>query len=101
MGSRLDLQTLLEEVLGSGNVYVQPPASLRMNYDAIVYSRRSIDNSFANNNVYKQDDSYEITAIYRDPDSELPRRISLLPRCRFDRHFIVDNLNHDVFTIYY
>ena len=98
---RLELQAILEELLGSRNVYFQPPEAVKMQYDAIRYSRSRIENSFANNHVYKQDDAYEVIAIYRDPDSDLPRKLSKLPKCRFDRHYIEDNLNHDVFTLYY
>jgi len=101
MASRLSLQTMLEDLLGSRNVYFQPPASVQMEYDAIVYSRKKIDNTFANNSVYKQDNAYELIVIYEDPDSELPKKISRLPKCRFDRHFEADNLNHDVYTLYF
>lgn len=101
MGSRLALQAKLEEVLGSENVYFQPPSSAKMKYDAIVYSRKNIENVFANNGVYNQHECYEVVVIYRDPDSDIPRKISKLPMCRFDRHYEIDNLNHDVFTIYY
>ena len=34
---RNDLQKLLVEVLGSKNVYFQPPESVKMKYPAIVY----------------------------------------------------------------
>lgn len=101
MGSRLALQAKLEEVLGSENVYFQPPSSVKMKYDAIVYSRKNIENVFANNGVYNQYECYEVVVIYRDPDSDIPIKISKLPMCRFDRHYEIDNLNHDVFTIYY
>lgn len=101
MGSRLELHEILCEALGSRNVYFQPPANVQMKYPAIVYSRNSIRNSFASNSVYKQDRSYEIVVIDKNPDSEIPQRVSLLPRCRFDRHYVADNLNHDTFTIYY
>lgn len=101
MGSRLALQARLEEVLGSENVYFQPPSSVKMKYDAIVYSRKNIENVFANNGVYNQYECYEVVVIYRDPDSDIPIKISKLPMCRFDRHYEIDNLNHDVFTIYY
>lgn len=101
MGSRLELHEVLCEALGSRNVYFQPPANVQMKYPAIVYSRNRINNSYANNSVYRQDYSYEITVIDKDPDSEIPQRVSLLPRCRFDRHYVADNLNHDTFTIYY
>ena len=101
MANRLDLQTKLEEILGSRNVYFDPPESVKMQYDAIRYSRSRIQNTFANNSVYKQDDRYEVIAIYRNPDSDLPRRILTLPMCSHDRHYIADNLHHDVFTLYF
>ena len=101
MATRIDLQNVLEELLGSRNVYYQPPESLKMSYPAIVYARKTIDNSYANNSVYKQNYAYEITVIDKNPDSEIVNKISKLPTCRFDRHFKSDNLNHDVFTLYY
>ena len=101
MATRIDLQNILEELLGSRNVYYQPPESLKMSYPAIVYSRKTIDNSYANNSVYKQNYAYEITVIDKNPDSEIVNKVSKLPTCRFDRHFKSDNLNHDVFTLYY
>ena len=101
MNTRLELHELLCETLGSRNVYFQPPESIRMNYPAIVYSRNRIDNTFADNTVYKQKVSYEITVIDEDPDSEIVKKVSLIPMCRFDRHFTSNNLNHDTFTIYY
>ena len=101
MATRVDLQNVLEELLGSRNVYYQTPESLKMNYPAIVYARKTIDNSYANNSVYKQNYAYEITVIDKNPDSEIVNKVSKLPTCRFDRHFKSDNLNHDVFTLYY
>ena len=101
MASRLQLHTELEELLGSKNVYYQPPASVRMKYPAIIYSRSNIDNLHANDNVYMQSHSYELIVIDEDPDSEIVEKVSRLPACQFDRHYTADNLNHDVFTIYY
>lgn len=101
MANRLNLQTLFEELLGSRNVYFDPPESVKMKYDAIRYSRGKIENTFANDAVYKQDDRYEVVAIYRDPDSDLPRKLSRLPKCVHDRHYVAENLHHDVFTLYY
>lgn len=101
MASRLDLHEILCDILESSNVYYDPPASVQMKYDAIRYSRSKIGNTNANNNVYKQDDSYEVIAIYRDPDSNLPRKLSRLPMCSHDRHYVADNLHHDVFTLYW
>lgn len=101
MASRLQLQTELEELLGSRNVYYQPPASVRMEYPAIVYSRDNIENVHADNDVYMQKHFYKVTVIDEDPDSEIVEKASKLPACCFDRHYTADNLNHDVFTLYY
>lgn len=100
MASRLELHETLCEILGSRNVYFQPPASVKMQYEAIRYALKSIDNVHADNVVYKQDDSYELTVISKNADSETPKKISRLPKCRFDRFYVADNLNHWVFTIY-
>ena len=101
MPSRIELQTMLEELLGSRNVYFQPPASIFMQYPAIVYSRSKIENEFANDLVYKRAIAYEVVVIDKDPDSEIVEKVSFLPLCSHDRHYTADNLNHDVFTLYY
>ena len=101
MASREDLQTMLEKLLGSRNVYFDPPSSVRMKYPAIVYSRGGIDNLHANNKVYNQFNSYELTVIDENPDSDIVKAVSKLPKCRWTRHFKAENLNHDVFTLYY
>ena len=101
MNNRLNLHELLCKTLGSRQVYFQPPESVKMKYPVIVYSRNRIDNEHANDGVYIQSPSYSITVIDKNPDSDIVERVSRLPRCRFDRHYTADNLNHDTFTIYY
>lgn len=101
MRNRLELQSLLESLLGSRNVYYQPPASIQMQYPAIIYSRADILNDRANNDVYKQAVEYTVTVIDRNPDSEYVKKLSRFPMCSFDRHYVSDNLNHDVFVLYF
>lgn len=101
MASRLDLQTELERILGSRNVYFQPPSSVRMQYPAIVYSRKDVDGRFANDKVYHKLPCYEMILIDKNPDSAFVDKLLDLQYCSFDRHYESDNLNHDVFTIYY
>ena len=101
MADRLGLQRLLEHILGSRNVYFQPPPSVQLRYPAIVYKRLSIDNLPADDRVYKQDTAYEVVVIEYDPDSRIVYDISKLPKCRHTRHFVEDNLYHDAFKIYY
>ena len=101
MGQRVKLQQILEEILGSKNVYYQPPENVRMNYPAIRYSKESIDSKFANNSKYINTKRYQITFIDRRPDNSAIDKILNLPLSSYDRHFISDNLHHDVITIYY
>ena len=101
MGSRLELQKLLETILGSRNVYYQPPESIKIKYPAIIYSRNNIDNNFADDIVYMQNHTYQIIVIDANPDSEIVNKISKLPMCRYNRHYTSDNLNHDVFILNY
>ncbi len=101
MSRRLELQTILEKILGSENVYFQPPENFKMKYDCIRFSRSKIEPDFADNIPYQLHDCYKVIAIYKDPDSELPHRLATLPMCSHDRYYTANNLNHDVFTLYY
>lgn len=101
MVRRLKLHEILCDILGSRNVYYQPPASVQMKYPAIKYSRSDIQNTFASNKVYKQSNVYEVIVIDEDPDSEIVKKVSTLPMCKFNRHYEADRLNHDVFTLHY
>ena len=48
MASRLNLHNELIKMLGTNNVYYQPPESIKMKYPAIVYSKSNIRSTFAN-----------------------------------------------------
>lgn len=101
MAPRLQFQLLLEGLLGSPNVYFQPPPNLQILYPCIVYKRDSAETEFAGNKPYSYIKRYQVTVIDRDPDSEIPNKIAALPTCSFDRFFTADNLNHDVFNIFF
>jgi hypothetical protein len=101
MGSRLSLQALLEEILESPHVYFQPPADVQMVYPCIVYQRDRADTKFAGNAPYRYTKRYQVTHISKDPDSAVPDKIAALPGCTFDRFFVADKLNHDVFSVYF
>lgn len=102
MANRLDLQTELEFILGSRNVYFAPPPSIRMQYDAIRYELGGKDLRHANNKVYLNTNMYEGVIITRDPDSVIPDRLlSHFEMCSFGKPYVVDNLYHYPFTLYY
>lgn len=99
--SRTDLQTVLENTLGSDSVYFQPPENLKISYPAIIYELNAVDTRHANNKIYSMDESYSVTLIHKNPDNEIFKKIFEIPKCSFDRHFKTENLNHYVFTIYF
>ena len=98
---RLDLQDLLIEILDSDSVYFQPPSNVQMNYPAIVYQRERIVPVWAADKPYKLDNRYQVTAIERDPDSEVSNKLAALPRCVHDRFYVADNLYHNAFTLFF
>ena len=101
MGRRIDLQIKLEEILGSRNVYYEPPESLKIKYPCIVYKKDSDSVRYADDRNYKSVLGYQVTLIDKTPDSQIIDRIKDLPMCRWNRHFANDNLHHDVFTLYF
>ena len=101
MAQRLELQALLVDLIGSKNVYFQPPPSYKMQYPCIVYKRDDINSEFADNKPYKQRKRYQVTVIDSDPDSTIPDSVATLESCVFDRSYTADNLNHDVFRLFF
>ena len=99
MGSRLELQEVLEGVLGNRNVYFQPPQSMQMNYPCIVYEKVRINTRFADNKPYKLSNSYQVTYIDKNPDSDMPTTIAQLPQCVFERAYDRDNLHYYSFRL--
>lgn len=101
MATRPELQQLLVALLGSPNVYFQPPETVVMEYPCIRYNRENMDVEHANNKLYKALTRYQVTYISRKPDDDIPKKILELPLCSYDRFYTADNLNHDVFRLYF
>lgn len=98
---RYQLQKKLEEILGSSNVYFQPPSTIKMKYPAIVYQLERIDGRYADNLPYSRHKAYQVTWIGDDPDDDTPDKIGLLPMSSWSRFYISDNLNHHVYRVYW
>lgn len=101
LNNRVELHNLLKEILGSDNVYFSPPATVKMKYPCIVYHRNTGDTLFAGNKGYRYTARYQVTYIDSNPDNDICDKLVLLPMCVYDRHYTADNLNHDVFNLYY
>jgi len=72
-----------------------------MEYPAIVYHRDYELVNHADDVPYKQRKRYLVTVIDRDPDSGIPDKIGALPLCAYDRFYAADNLNHDVYKLFF
>lgn len=101
MASRIKLQGLLEELLGSSNVYYKSPESKKMEYPAIKYSLDKIDKKSADDTAYLLNKRYKIIVISKKPDHPVINKLLQLPMCSYERQYVSDNLYHDVLTLYY
>ena len=99
MAPRLQLHELLESL--TDNVYFQPPENVMLVYPCIIYKRDFADTKFADNTPYDHQLRYMVTVIDRDPDSEIPAKVASLPMSIFNRFYTADNLNHDVFIVFF
>lgn len=99
MGQRLQLHQLLEALVD--HVYFQPPTNIKLEYPCIVYKRGFADTQFADDYPYSYTKRYMITVIDPDPDSEIPSKVAALPMSLFNRFYTADDLNHDVYNVYF
>lgn len=101
MGSRLDLHNILVDLITPNKVYFQPPSSIKLTYPCIIYTLDDISTKYANSEKYIKMKAYMVTVIDSNPDSDIPDKLHELEYCNFNRHFVTDNLNHYVFTLFY
>lgn len=108
MGTRLQFQTILEDILGvppnSKKVFFQPPNGTMMDYSdpgVIIYRWDDEDLKHADDISYNRTRRYQVTYIGHDPDSAIPDKIAALPYSRFDRSFAAENLNHTVYNVFF
>ena len=72
-----------------------------MTYPCIVYKRDNIRPWRANNALYKGTTRYMVTVIDPNPDSDIPMKVAALPFSLYNRGYAADELNHDVFILYF
>lgn len=102
MSRRLELHEKLKQLVGTENVYFQPPASVHLSYPCVIYSIGNGDAKHADGMVYKYTNSYEILFIFKKPNIDIIEQVlETLPMCRMSRAYVADNLNHYAFSVYY
>lgn len=93
------IQTLLEAICP--NVYFQPPTNTEITYPCIIFSRDDAHTDYADNKPYRHKKRYLVTIIDRNPNTPFYDAIAALPSSAFNRFYVADNLNHDVFNVYF
>lgn len=97
---RLAFHNFLHE-LYDGKCYYSPPTGMEMRYPCIVYEIANPSMVHADNIPYLVQLQWTVTVIDEDPDSQLASLFFNLPKCRFDRKYESENLNHFVFSLYF
>lgn len=102
MSSRLRMQTKLEAILGSRNVYFAPPESVKIKYPCFVYGYSRFSKRNANDKAYTVTPHYDVTYISKNPDSGMiDTMLESFSMCSHIDSYMADNLNHDKFDVYY
>lgn len=104
----------LSDLLGTDEVYFQPDSDAGtdegeayiftgMSFPCFVVKRTNIYTPRADNRIYQFRPAYQIIYINQDePDPEMLQTVmEKFPYCQYQRHYVSDNLHHDVFVIYY
>ncbi len=99
--NRLELQTLLEELLGSRNVYFQPPQNVKLRFPCIIYDFAKFQTTKADNKDYLRSKRYDVLLIHNDPDNDMVEKLEDLDYCDLDRSYKSDNLYHYAFTLFF
>lgn len=97
---RLEFHEVLCSLLGTRNVYYQPPENVKMVYPAIVYELNRFDIYFAEDSIYRSNVSFKVTLITKDPVSRTVSELMRLPYSSMSSFFRSEGLNHFVFNIY-
>ena len=102
MDKRLELQYKLEELLGSENVYFQPPETIKLKYPCIIYSLDPTYTAHADNRNYITTNRYHIKHIYKKLSNTLKDEfLNEFMMISHDNAMIADSMYNDDFTLYF
>lgn len=104
MERRLKLHSEFLELLKSrnGKAYHQPPESVKMVYPAIIYHLNDVQTIHADDLRYVKHKRYMVMYVTNNPDDDFTNEmLEHFKYCTFDRRYVMDNLYHFVFDLYY
>lgn len=100
--NRDEFDRKLRQILGSTNTFFQPPESVKIKYPCFVYEFSKDHDLHADDMAYLTHTGYDVTAITKDPDVTYKNELKAEFRhCEWVRSFISDNLNHNIYKIYF
>ena len=99
---RLDLHDKLCDLLGSSEVYFQPPETIRMKYPAIIYDMYRVNQRFADDSNYRIMPAFSVTIIDKTTELDwIDRMFEMFPKyCSLERTYVADNLVHYSFILF-
>lgn len=102
MATRMELNTKFKEILGNSNVYFQPPESVKLKYDCIVYKDAKPHVNRANNHLYILCHKYQATYMTSNPTSPIvDKMLEEFPMIERVNDFVSDGLYHYVYELYF
>lgn len=102
MRNRTELNQKLCDILGTNNVYFQPPETLKLNYPCIIYKKQAPDTKYADDLNYFRTKRYQITVVDKNPDSDIADRIAAsFENIREENSFTSNNFYHTVLILYF
>lgn len=73
-----------------------------MSYPCFTYSISNTRSFNADNITYRSVRSYDVIHITKDPDTDIINKmLDNFENCSHSRRYVVDNLIHDAFTLFY
>ena len=97
--TRLTLHQALIDVLGSRNVYYNPPETLKMEFPAIVYKLDFIEPIHADNKNYLDWTTYKIFVVSSKPDHPAIRKILNMEMTRYSTSYTREGFYHTVIIL--
>lgn len=97
---QISLHHRLEDLLGSSNIYFEPPESFKLQYPCIVYSFEGYIDYQANNQTYRRMKRYALTYITRIADDPMVEKIQNMRYCNLNRPFSSADLHHYSYTLF-
>ena len=102
MGSRSELQTLLENLdTRIKKVYYQPPDDSKMVFPCVLYEFSAEKPNYANNRKYRNRIAYTVTVVDSSPEPTILVKMGELPLCKHVAHYTKNNKNYDVYQLYF